>query len=79
MTIMELNDCCDARHGMRTRNFLDDFAGKDDGTPVNRQRRAKLHDLAHQAASVEMLDEIHTMLRAICDKLDLGPIHRIDD
>jgi hypothetical protein len=42
---------------------------KSDGTPNRNQRRGEVYDLAHGAATAEMLDEMQTMLRAIWERL----------
>jgi hypothetical protein len=57
---MDLHDVSDAQFGKREHNYLDQYGGKD------AYRRAEVSDLAHAAASEEMLDEIHCMLRALC-------------
>lgn len=54
---LDLCDVSPASHGERLRHFLTDFAGQD------QVKRMECHDIAWQAATEEMLDEIHTMLR----------------
>lgn len=58
-------DVCDACHGRRLDHYLEQFGGKSDGTPERNRRRGEVYDLAHQAATAEMLDEIHLMLRTL--------------
>jgi hypothetical protein len=58
-------DVYDACHGHRLDHYLEQFGGKPDGTPERNRRRGEVYDLAHQAATAEMLDEIHLMLRTL--------------
>lgn len=52
-----LADISAASHGERFQHRLADFAGKDHA------KRLQCYDLAWQAATEEMLDEMHAMLR----------------
>jgi hypothetical protein len=58
-------DISNASHGKRLDHYLDQYGGKSDGTPARMVKRAQAYDLAHNAATVEMLDEIHLMLRVL--------------
>ena len=48
-----------ASHGERTTHYLRQYAGKH----ASAETRAAMLPMAENAASVEMLDEIHQMLR----------------
>lgn len=65
---MDLCDIGVADHGERTRQFLDDLAGKDPN------RRAEVSQVARDMASVEMLDEIHVMLRELLRRTAALPL-----
>lgn len=56
---MELDDVCDASYGQRLQHYLNEYGGKDSAL------RAAAREEAHRAATIEMLDEIHVMLRRL--------------
>lgn len=57
---MTLDDISDAPHGERVRHFLKQTSGKTGSSPDLTQTEA---EHAWRCATVEMLDEIHAMLR----------------
>ena len=60
-----LEDCSAYSFYERHQNFLKNLGGKD----IN--RRAEVYDLAWMEAAGEMMNEQHSMLMAICDKLGI--------
>lgn len=62
---MPLGDVSNYRFGSRFAHYLTQYGGKD------AHRRAEIMDIAYQEAVGEMLDEHHSMLIAICEKLGI--------
>lgn len=59
---MHIEDVSDAPHGERFRSFLKDMCGKTGTSPDLTQAD---WDLAYGMATVEMLEEVHFMLREL--------------
>jgi hypothetical protein len=63
---VDLSDICDAQHSERTRHFLRQLGGESEvWAMVPMDHRTEYCRLAESMATAEMLDEIHTMLRAL--------------
>lgn len=56
---MTIDDVSDFRHGEREAHYLTSFGGQ------NIEDRLRVRHLAYNAATAEMLDEIHVMLRQL--------------
>lgn len=59
---MDIEDVSPASHGERERHYLHDFVGKTGTSPDLSHEDIQI---AHNMATAEMLDEIHTMLRRL--------------